>query len=645
MTRRILVLLLFWIAASAAPPGSEARLSWADFDSDGRPDYLTVEDGGAVRLHRNLGDGQFLDVTERAGLGTFPGVHGALWADWNADGRPDLTLLAYGAPTRLLEQLPAGVFVDVTSALGVHEEHALAARWTDLEDDGELDLHLVGFDGDRLFRNLGPGGFAEVELALSEGPEETAPATLAEALRRPRARASAQEIWNELAASGASEESMRAEGKVCLPTIEDAAAPGQCLRASSVPALGALYPLGPDWYVDAASGHVGLGTTAPVVRLDVAGPIRSRAGGFRFPDGSTQTTATLIGPAGAPGATGPAGPTGPAGAQGLQGAVGPTGPPGTPGTSYWIDNAPQSAVYTNVSVGIGTGIPQEALHVFGNTRATGDVQAAYGGTTTPSFRFGPGLESTGLASPSAETMTVITAGSERMRVDSSGRVGIGRTPSGAAQLEVLSTAGAGVSSIFAENTSSGQGYALHGRSHGTGAALVLGADGGGPMITGFRSGIALFEVRNTGRVVTSALEITGGGDLVEAFEASEACSPGTVVVIDPEQPGRLRPSADAYDPKVAGVVSGAGGVSHGVLLTQRDVLDGDTLVAMTGRVYARCTTEGGPIRPGDLLTSSNLEGHAMRATDRDRANGAVLGKAMSALDDGTGLVLVLVNLQ
>jgi hypothetical protein len=35
----------------------------------------------------------------------------------------------------------------------------------------------------------------------------------------------------------------------------------------------------------------------------------------------------------------------------------------------------------------------------------------------------------------------------------------------------------------------------------------------------------------------------------------------------------------------------------------------------------------------------------MRAGDSHRAFGAVLGKAMSGLDAGTGLVLVLVNLQ
>jgi hypothetical protein len=93
------------------------------------------------------------------------------------------------------------------------------------------------------------------------------------------------------------------------------------------------------------------------------------------------------------------------------------------------------------------------------------------------------------------------------------------------------------------------------------------------------------------------------------------------------------------------VVSGANGISHGMKLGQDGALDGETLVAMTGRVYVKCSTENGAIRAGDLLTTSATSGHAMRASDYDRSNGAVIGKAMSTLDSGTGLVLVLVNLQ
>ena len=68
-------------------------------------------------------------------------------------------------------------------------------------------------------------------------------------------------------------------------------------------------------------------------------------------------------------------------------------------------------------------------------------------------------------------------------------------------------------------------------------------------------------------------------------------------------------------------------------------------MALTGRVWVKCDASAGAIHAGDLLTSSSRAGYAMKASDRERAYGATLGKAMSALESGTGLVLVLVNLQ
>ncbi|MCB0067048.1 MAG: hypothetical protein KDD77_07855, partial [Caldilineaceae bacterium] len=94
-----------------------------------------------------------------------------------------------------------------------------------------------------------------------------------------------------------------------------------------------------------------------------------------------------------------------------------------------------------------------------------------------------------------------------------------------------------------------------------------------------------------------------------------------------------------------GVVSGANGVQPGLTLHQDGVLEGDTQVAIAGRVYVMAEALSSPIRPGDLLTTSALPGHAMKATDRERAYGAVIGKALTGLDTGTGFVLVVVNLQ
>lgn len=154
------------------------------------------------------------------------------------------------------------------------------------------------------------------------------------------------------------------------------------------------------------------------------------------------------------------------------------------------------------------------------------------------------------------------------------------------------------------------------------------------------------ELDVAGTIRTKYLEITAGADLVERFEGdSELITPGKLVAIDPENPKHIRLTTSAYDSTVLGVLSGAGGINHGIALGQEGVTTGDLPVAMVGRVYAECSTENGPIRPGDLLTSSSIPGVGMKATDTEASFGAVIGKALTGLDDENGLVLVIVNLQ
>jgi hypothetical protein len=149
-----------------------------------------------------------------------------------------------------------------------------------------------------------------------------------------------------------------------------------------------------------------------------------------------------------------------------------------------------------------------------------------------------------------------------------------------------------------------------------------------------------------GMARTAVLQITGGSDLAEPFEFSGAIKPGMVVAIDPERPGRLRIADKAYDRTVAGIVSGANGINPGLIMKQQGtVADGSLTVALTGRVYCWADASDGPISPGDLLTASNTPGHAMKVTDYAKANGATVGKAMTKLERGKGLVLVLVTLQ
>jgi hypothetical protein len=146
----------------------------------------------------------------------------------------------------------------------------------------------------------------------------------------------------------------------------------------------------------------------------------------------------------------------------------------------------------------------------------------------------------------------------------------------------------------------------------------------------------------------SSINIQGGSDLAEPFPISAAGGEivqGAVVVIDEESSGRLKLSDRPYDSRVAGVVSGANGIHPGIQMQQQGLLAGGKNVALTGRVYVQADTSNGAIKAGDLLTTSSIPGQAMRVSDHIRAQGAILGKAMSALESGRGYVLVLVTLQ
>ena len=137
-----------------------------------------------------------------------------------------------------------------------------------------------------------------------------------------------------------------------------------------------------------------------------------------------------------------------------------------------------------------------------------------------------------------------------------------------------------------------------------------------------------------------------GADVAEPFDIDELDLPkGTVVVIDATRRGGLKRSTAAYDTSVAGIVSGANGVDTGIILSQPGVNEGGQNVALSGRVYVQADATFGAIKPGDLLTTSNTPGHAMKVTEHGKAQGAILGKAMSELKTGQGMVLVLVTLQ
>lgn len=157
----------------------------------------------------------------------------------------------------------------------------------------------------------------------------------------------------------------------------------------------------------------------------------------------------------------------------------------------------------------------------------------------------------------------------------------------------------------------------------------------------------VFRVDPTGAVYADGGYHTGGADFAESFSvkgATSAYAAGDVLTIDPAATRRLARSARPYSTLVAGIYS----TKPGVLASpypMDQAPKSDIPLAVVGVVPCKVTTENGAIQPGDLLVTSRKQGYAMKGTDRNRMVGAVLGKALEALNHGDGVIQVLVTLQ
>ncbi len=146
------------------------------------------------------------------------------------------------------------------------------------------------------------------------------------------------------------------------------------------------------------------------------------------------------------------------------------------------------------------------------------------------------------------------------------------------------------------------------------------------------------------------IEVTGdilltNADCAEDFDIAcvDQIEPGTVMVIDND--GALQQSNQAYDKRVAGVISGAGNYKPGIVLDKQASSNNRMPVALLGKVYCKVDARDASVEVGDLLTSSSTPGHAMKVTDHQHAFGAVIGKALRPLKDGLGLIPILIALQ
>jgi len=168
---------------------------------------------------------------------------------------------------------------------------------------------------------------------------------------------------------------------------------------------------------------------------------------------------------------------------------------------------------------------------------------------------------------------------------------------------------------------------------------VLNSGGNNVCTINEEGNLALYNAGN------KTIELGTGLDYAEGFDISSdhGIPAGTVLIIDEQNPGKLKVSEKSYDHKVVGIAAGANGLNSGVRLGAGQF---DLDVALAGRVYCNVDASYGKVSPGDLLTTSPTPGYAMVVKDLSQAQGCILGKAMQGLADGQkGQILVLVTLQ
>jgi hypothetical protein len=134
-------------------------------------------------------------------------------------------------------------------------------------------------------------------------------------------------------------------------------------------------------------------------------------------------------------------------------------------------------------------------------------------------------------------------------------------------------------------------------------------------------------------------------DIAEWVPTQESLAPGTVVVLNLERDNEVLASTRPYDTTVAGVVSEEPGIILGVASGNK------ARIATTGRVKVRAFAGDKGIKIGDLLVSGDRPGTAIRSEPMEingrmfHQPGTVIGKALQALPEGEGEILVLLSLQ
>ena len=169
---------------------------WGDYDDDGWPDLYVANDSGPNYLYHNKHDGTFEDVSMLAGIavsgdGLQQGSMGVDWGDYLHDGRIGMFVTNFTEqPDTLYRNLGKGQFSDVTWPAKLAQPTYVNVGWgtgfVDFTNNGWLDIFIANghvypqmdqipgaaryAEPMQLFRNKGDGTFDDISSVFSGIP-------------------------------------------------------------------------------------------------------------------------------------------------------------------------------------------------------------------------------------------------------------------------------------------------------------------------------------------------------------------------------------------------------------------------------------------------------------------------------------------